>query len=133
MDKKPLTYAQLLETNNIMQVLGDETYFLCVTRTVQESKLFPVSSYMLLSYLNAFYRYPTLLRKIEEKMPAEQIADRVRNMNSKVQAIGTGWCLPGFYMLGREMLINMGMIRPQDAAEHIETRQTPAGADSLNF
>lgn len=119
MDKKPLTYAQLLETNNIMQVLGDETYFLCVTRTVQESKLFPVSSYMLLSYLNAFYRYPTLLRKIEAKMSAEQIADRVRNMNSKIQAIGTGWCMIGFYLLGREMLINMGMIRPQDAADDV--------------
>lgn len=119
MPNQPLTYAQLLETNNIMQVCGDETYFLCVTRTVQESKLFPVSSYMLLSYLNAFYRYPTLLRKIEKRMPAEKIADRVRNMSSKIQAIGTGWCMIGFYLLGREMLINMGMIRPQDAAEDV--------------
>lgn len=119
MSKKPLTYAQLLETNNLIQNCGDETYFLCVTRTVQESKLFPVSSYMLLSYLNAFYRYPTLLRKIEASMPAERIADRVRNMGVKVGAIGVGWCMIGFYLLGREMLINMGMIRPQDAAEDV--------------
>jgi len=27
--------------------------------------MFPVSDHFLLSYLNAFYRYPTLLRKIE--------------------------------------------------------------------
>ena len=53
-----ISYAQLLETNNLMQACTDETYWLCVTRTVQESKLFPVPSYMLLSYLNAFYRYP---------------------------------------------------------------------------
>jgi len=115
----PLTYAQLLEANNLMQNNGDETYFLCVTRTVQESKLFPVSSYMLLSYLNAFYRYPCLLRKIEARMPAEAIADRVRNMSLKIEAIGMGWCMVGFYLLGREMLINMGMIRPQDAAEDV--------------
>jgi hypothetical protein len=112
-----LSYAKLLETNNVMQVNGDETYFLCVTRTVQESKLFPVSSYMLLSYLNAFYRYPSLLRKIESHMPAERIGDRARNMASRVEVIGTGWCMPGFYLLGREMLINMGMIRPSDAVE----------------
>jgi hypothetical protein len=115
----PITYAQLLETNNLLQNCGDETYWLCVTRTVQESKLFPVPSYMLLSYLNAFYRYPTLLRKIEERMPAEEIADRVRNMGIKIQSIGISWTLPGFYLLGREMLINMGMIRPQDALEDV--------------
>lgn len=116
---KPVTYAQLLETNNLLQNCGDETYWLCVTRTVQESKLFPVPSYMLLSYLNAFYRYPTLLRKIEERMPAEAIADRVRGMGVKIQSIGISWTLPGFYLLGREMLINMGLIRPMDALEDV--------------
>ena len=63
-----LSYAQLLETNNLLQTFTDETYWLCVTRTVQESKLFPVPPYMLLSYLNAFYRYPSLLRKVESVM-----------------------------------------------------------------
>jgi hypothetical protein len=116
---KPVTYAQLLETNNLLQNCGDETYWLCVTRTVQESKLFPVPSYMLLSYLNAFYRYPTLLRKIEERMPAEAIADRVRSIGVKIQSIGISWTLPGFYLLGREMLINMGLIRPTDALEDV--------------
>ena len=70
---KEFSYAQLLETNNLLQNHGEETYWLCVTRTVQESKLFPVSAYILLSYLNAFYRWPTLLRKIEKHMPAERI------------------------------------------------------------
>lgn len=114
-----LSYAQLLETNNLLQACGDETYWLCVTRTVQESKLFPVSSYMLLSYLNAFYRYPALLRKIEASMPAERIADRARYVGLRISTIGMGWCMIGFYLLGREMLINMGMLRPQDAAEDV--------------
>lgn len=117
--KKELSYAQLLETNNLLQLQGEETYWLCVTRTVQESKLFPVSAYILLSYLNAFYRYPTLLRKIEAHLPAERIADRVRNVSSKIEAIGMAWTLPNFYLLGRELLINMGMIRPQDAIEDV--------------
>jgi len=119
MSKKEFSYADLLETNNLLQNHGEETYWLCVTRTVQESKLFPVSAYILLSYLNAFYRWPTLLRKIEKHMPAERIADRVRNATTKIETIGTGWCLPNFYLLGREHLINMGMIRPQDGLEDV--------------
>lgn len=114
-----ITYGQILEANNIMQCTGEETYFLGVTRTVQESKFFPVSSYIMLGYLNAFYRYPTLLRKIEAVMPAEDLADRIRNVGSKACSMGTNWCLINFYLLGREMLIGLGMIRPQDAAEDV--------------
>ena len=111
-------YAQLLETNQLLQTNGDQTYWLCVTRTVQESKLFPVPAYMLLSYLNAFYRYPGVLRKIETYMTAEELGDRARNMGSKAHATSM-WGLPCFYLLGREWQINMGLIRPEDAAEDL--------------
>jgi hypothetical protein len=114
-----VTYAQLLETNNLIQQNSDETYWLCVTRTVQESKLFPVSPYMLLSYFMAYYRYPALLRKIESHMRAEEIGDRVRARGIKCQNPAMGWGLPSFYLLGREYLISMGMVRPQDALEDI--------------
>ncbi len=110
-----LTYAQLLETNNLIQQNADEIYWLCATRTVQESKIFPVSAYILFSYLNAFYRYPVLLRKIEERMSAEEIGDRARNQGIKIVA----WCFPCFYLLGREMLINWGVLKPTDAVEDV--------------
>ena len=119
MKKLEITYAQLLETNNLIQRCGDETYWLCLTRTVQGSKLFPVSAYILFSYLNAFYRYPALLRKIEAQMPAELIGDRARNMGMKIQNSALGWGLPNFYLLGREMLISFGFLRPQDALEDV--------------
>ena len=114
-----LSYAQILATNNILRAAGEESYYLGVTRTVQESKFFPVSAYVMLGYLNAFYRYPTLLRKIAGHMSPEDIADRVRNSNSKLQSMGINWCMINFYLLGREMLINLGVIRPHDAAEDL--------------
>lgn len=114
-----INYVQLLETNNLMQHVADQSYWLCLTRTVQESKLYPVSAYILYSYLNAFYRYPELLRKIEARMPAEELADRARQMGVKMQAPHVAWCLPAFYLLGREMLISFGMLRPQDAAQDV--------------
>ena len=112
MSEPTLTYAQLLETNNFIQQNADETYWLCATRTVQESKIFPVSAYILFSYLNCWYRYPDLLRKIEQHMRAEEIGDRARNHGVKIVA----WTLPCFYLLGREMLINWGVITPKDGA-----------------
>ena len=107
--------AQLLETNNLIQQNADETYWLCATRTVQESKIFPVSAYILFSYLNCYYRYPSLLRKIEASMPAEEIGDRARLQGIKIVA----WTIPCFYLLGREMLINWGVIKPTDAVEDV--------------
>ncbi len=115
MSNPKITYAQLLETNNLIQQNADETYWLCATRTVQESKIFPVSAYILFSYLNAFYRYPALLRKIEARMAAEEVGDRARNQGVKIVA----WTFPCFYLLGREMLINWGVIRPTDAVEDV--------------
>lgn len=115
MSANKLTYAQLLETNNLIQQNADEIYWLCATRTVQESKIFPVSAYILFSYLNCFYRYPVLLKKIEERMSAEEVGDRARNQGVKIVA----WTLPCFYLLGREMLINWGVIKPTDAVDDV--------------
>src|SRR6202035_1856588 len=102
-EDKKFSYVQLLETNNLIQYVADESYWLCLTRTVQESKLYPVSAYILLFYLNAFYRHPELVRKIETRMQSEDIADRSGTMGVKLQASHITWCLPSFSLLGREL------------------------------
>ena len=40
-------------------------------------------------------------------------------MTIKIGNAPMGWGLPGFYFLGREWLINMGMLRPQDAVDDV--------------
>ena len=59
------TYADLLRLNAWIRKNSDTWYLHCTTRTVQESKLYPVPAYMTLSYFQAYYRFPELLRKIE--------------------------------------------------------------------
>jgi hypothetical protein len=112
-------YRQLLETNELIRKESDITYWLCITRSVQESKLFPVNPYILLSYLNAFYRWPALLQKVEEHISAEECGDRAREMSLKLNTVNTGWALSNFYLLGRELLLAMGVLRPQDAWEDV--------------
>ena len=84
------TYPQLLDANVFARKAADSFYWQCTTRTVQESKLFPVNPYIALSYLNAWYRWPELLRKIDAAMPAEEIGDRARNVGSYVSTITMG-------------------------------------------
>ena len=119
MSNSRLAYRDLLETNSYLRNLSDTTYWLCITRTVQESKLFPMNPYMLLSYLNSFYRLPTLLREIDAVTPAEELGDRSREVSLKVDTVNAAWGMPAFYLLGREMLMNWGLLGPEDAAEDV--------------
>ena len=114
-----IDYPKLLETNNYLRQLSDTTYWLCITRTVQESKLFPMNPYMLLSYLNTFYRLPAQLREIDAVTPAEELGDRAREVSLKVDTVNAAWAMPAFYLIGREMLMNWGLLRPGDAVEDV--------------
>jgi hypothetical protein len=111
------SYAQLLETNQLIRHASDLSLWLCRMRTAQGSKLFPVPAYMVLSYLECFYRYPDLVRRVDAVMPAEEIGDRARETVTTLQDASLGWCLPNFYLLGRQLLIDMGMLRATDCVD----------------
>ena len=112
------TYADLLRLNAWIRKNSDTWYLHCTTRTVQESKLYPVPAYMTLSYFQAYYRFPELLRKIEASMPAEEIGDRMREIDSKGDIISHS-CVPEFYLAGRQLLIDLGMLKPTDGLDDL--------------
>jgi hypothetical protein len=112
------TYPAILDTNAYLRKASESFFFQCTTRTVQESKLFPVNPYIALSYYNAWYRWPELLRKIDAAMPAEEIGDRARQVGSYVNTITMG-LIPQFYLGGRQFLMDMGMLKPTDALDDV--------------
>ncbi len=112
------TYRELLDLNDYARAASDSFYWQCTTRTVQESKLFPVNPYIALSYLNAWYRWPELLRKVDAVMPAEDLGDRARNDGSYANVITLG-LIPQFYLGGRQILLDMGMLKPTDALDDV--------------
>ena len=113
-----LTYTQLLDDNAWLRKSGDGFYFQCATRTVQESKLFPVNPYIALSYYNAWYRWPELIRKVSASMSPEEIGDRAREVSSCVNTVSLSASV-NFYLGGRQLLIDMGMLNPTDSLEDI--------------
>ena len=112
------TYPELLDANAYLRKASESFFFQCTTRTVQESKLFPVSPYIALSYYNAWYRWPELLRTIDAAMPAEEIGDRARQVGSYVNTITMG-LIPQFYLGGRQFLMDMGLLRSTDALDDV--------------
>jgi hypothetical protein len=112
------SYPEVLRANAWGRKASDAFYWQCTTRTVQESKLFPVNPYIALSYLNAWYRWPELLRKIESSMSAEELGDRARSDGSYASTITLG-LIPQFYLGGRQMLLDMGLVRPTDALDDV--------------
>ena len=116
------TYPELLDANAYIRKASDSFYLQCTTRTVQESKLFPVNPYIALSYLNAWYRWPELLRKIDAAMPAEEIGDRAREVGSYAQRHHASALIPQFYLGGRQILLDMGMLKPTDALDDVAVR-----------
>ena len=112
------TYTDLLRLNAWIRKNAETWYLHCTTRTVQESKLFPVPAYMVLSYLMAYYRYPALLRKLAEHITPEELGDRLREVNTKGTIINLS-CIPQFYLAGRQTLIDRGMIKPTDGLDDV--------------
>lgn len=118
----PANHSQLdvLRANNFLQQASESFYFHCTTRTVQESKLYPVNPYIALSYYQAWYRWPEILRKVDAAMSAEEIGDRARQVGSYVNTITTH-LIPQFYLGARQFMIDMGMLRPTDALDDVMT------------
>ncbi len=114
-----ISYNELQDLNQFLQKSSDVFYFQCTTRTVQESKLFPVNPYIALSYYNCWYRYPEIFRKIEEVMTPEELGDRAREVSMSANAIMLG-IIQQFYLGGRQFLIDMGMINPTDGIDDIK-------------
>lgn len=113
-----INYEDLLETNYHIRKHSDIFYWLCTTRTTQESKLFPVPPYMLLSYVDSYYKWPSLIRDVKEETSPEYIGDRAREVSTKLTTLTTG-LLTDFYLCGRQTLIELGLLRPEDNLEDL--------------
>jgi len=94
-DRKALTNERIGYIGPIAQRLTDE-------RTSLESKIIPVSAYIVTACIESFLRYPEMMRVIDSVMPAEQIGARARRPGCRVNTVHL-WSIANFFLIGRQV------------------------------
>jgi hypothetical protein len=113
-----ITEEQLHAANVLIQRSDDVLVHNCVTRTAQESKLFPILPYLDMVMIDTYWRYPDLLRKALARMSPEDVGHRVRNVTTTISRL-TSWASLNYYLNGRSLLLRLGLIGPEDNLEDL--------------
>ncbi len=77
-------------------------------RTSLESALIPVTAYIVVACAESYLRYPEMMQRIDDAMPAEEIGRRARRPGCQVDPCYL-WSIANFFLLGRKI---MAMIDP---------------------
>ena len=118
MSEWTITESQLYEINTTMQRVDHALLRNMLTRSAQESALFPLMPYVVMSQTDAYYAYPDLLRQASEFISPEQIGHRCRETFTGLTRMKAFSTLD-FYLLGRANLIRLGIIRAEDNLEDL--------------
>lgn len=84
------------------------------------SEIFPMMPYMSMSVIEDFHSYPARIRAIDAAMPAEEIGARLRERAGLVSPLWI-WMVGYHYLCGRELLIHMGKLRPDEDLDDVRT------------
>ncbi len=91
---------------------------LVLARTSYASQLIPVQQYVVVSCLEAFFRYPDAVDTIAAAMEPEEIGRRARRPNCQADSVFL-WGVANFFLVGRSV---MAMIDPSvDTVERTHT------------
>lgn len=96
------------EANRLIAYHAPISQQLTEERTSLESKLIPVTAYIVVACVEAWYRYPEMMRRIEETMTAGDIGRAGRRPGSQVNTV-YHWSIANFWLLGRKI---MAMVDP---------------------
>ena len=90
--------------NAFLSKADDVIIYNCITRTAQESKLFPLMPYLMLCFYDAYYRFPDLLREASQHITPEECGHRARQVSTLPSKL-SAWGALNFYLNGRASLI----------------------------
>lgn len=96
------------EANRLIAYHAPISKQLTEERTSLESKLIPVTAYIVVACVESWYRYPEMMREIERAMSAEEVGRAGRRPGSQVNTVYL-WSIANFWLLGRKI---MAMVDP---------------------
>jgi hypothetical protein len=114
-----ISEAELRLVNTALAEHDDTISRNLMTRTAQESKLFPMLPYFMMSFIQAYYMYPTILRRASEVLSPEDIGHRMRNSSQQLGTLTANMGGELLYLQGRVELIKLGLLRPEDNLEDL--------------
>ena len=85
-------------------------------RTSLESKLIPVSAYIITACIEALLRYPEMMKRIEEAMPPEEIGRLARRPGCRVNTVHL-WSISNLPLVGRKVLELVDPAKANDVSE----------------
>lgn len=102
------------EANRLIAYHAPIARALSSERTSLESKLIPVSAYVITSCVECYLRYPDMIRAIDAAMPADEIGRTGRRPGTRINTVHL-WGIANFWLLGRKVIATMGA--PADDTE----------------
>ena len=99
---------QRAEANRLIAYHAPISKALTMERTSLESKLIPVTAYIVVACAESYLRYPDMMRSIDAVMPAEEIGRQARRPGCQVDTCFL-WSIANFPLVGRKVF---GMLDP---------------------
>ena len=90
------------EANRLIAYHSPIAQALSAERTSLESKLIPVTAYVITACVECWYRYPEMITVIDAAMPAEEIGRIGRRPGTRINTVHL-WGVPNFWLLGRKV------------------------------
>jgi hypothetical protein len=89
-------------------------------RTSLESRLIPVSAYVITACIEAYLRYPDMMAAIDARLSAEEIGRRARRPGCRVNTVSL-WSIANFWLLGRKVMrmVDPSSVDDVDAAHTV--------------
>lgn len=91
------------EANRLIAYHSPISKQLTVERTSYSSQLIPVTAYIVVACAEAFYRYPEMMKVIDEAMPAEEIGRHGHRPGSNINSVYL-WSIANFWLTGRNVV-----------------------------
>jgi len=112
-----LSPEQIARTNELIAYHGAISAQMTAERTSLESRLIPVTAYILVAAAEAFYRWPQIAATIDDACGAEMVGAAGRRPGSRINAVHL-WSAANIYLLGRKFLTAFGAADEDPAATY---------------
>ena len=110
---EPTVDERRARANEQIAYIGPIAQRLTNERTALESKIIPVSAYVIVACIESFLRYPDMMREIDAAMPAQEIGARARRPGCRVNTVHL-WSISNFFLLGRKVYELLDPARAHD-------------------